>query len=67
MRVNHCADEGWTETKIEAAKKLEEKVIRYALVFLHANWEEEDAENIGIDEIVLDDTLKNLIKQREEK
>jgi len=54
----------WTETKINDAKKLEEKVIRYALVFFHANWEEEDAEDMGIDELVLDDTLRRLIKQR---
>jgi hypothetical protein len=55
------------EDKINESKKLEEKVIRYALVFLHANWEEEDAEDMGIDELVLDGTLRRLIKQREEK
>ena len=55
-----------TEDKINESKKLEEKVIRYALVFLHANWEEEDAEDMGIDELVLDGTLRRLIKQREE-
>jgi len=54
------------EDKINESKKLEEKVIRYALVFLHANWEEEDAEDMGIDELVLDGTLRRLIKQREE-
>lgn len=66
-RVNHCADEGWTETKINENKKLEEKVIRYALVYLHANWEEADAEDLEIDELVLDGTLSRLIKQRTEK
>ena len=48
-------------------KKLEEKVIRYALVYLHANWEEADAEDMEIDELVLDGTLSRLIKQRTEK
>ncbi len=67
MRVNHCADEGWAETKFNETKKLEEKVIRYALVYLHANWEEADAEDMEIDELVLDGTLSRLIKQRTEK
>lgn len=56
----------WTETKINDVKKLEEKVIRYALVYFHANWEEADAEDLEIDELVLDGTLRRLIKQREE-
>ncbi len=73
-RINHCADEGWddgtsewAETKINLTKKLEEKVIRYALVYFHANWEEADAEDLEIDELVLDGTLRRLIKQRTEK
>jgi hypothetical protein len=36
--------ENWVETKVAENKKLEEKVIRYALVYFHANWEEADAE-----------------------
>ena len=70
-RVNHAADEGWddgrsewAETKVAENKKLEEKVIRYALVFLHANWEEADAEDLEIDELVLDDTLRRLINSK---
>ena len=55
--VEHCFED----------KKLEEKVIRYALVYLHANWEEADAEDLEIDELVLDGTLTRLIKQRTEK
>jgi len=58
--------ENWTETKVAENNKLEEKVIRYALVYLHANWEEADAEDLGIDELVLDGTLRRLIKEREE-
>ena len=58
--------ENWTETKVAENKKLEEKVIRYALVYLHANWEEADAEDLEIDELVLDGTLRRLIKEREE-
>ena len=59
--------ENWTETKVDENKKLEEKVIRYALVYFHANWEEADAEDLEIDELVLDGTLRRLIKQRTEK
>ena len=71
-RVNHCADEGWddsswSETKINAQAKIEQDIIRYALVYLHANWEEADAEDMGIDELVLDGTLRRLIKQRKEQ
>lgn len=58
--------ENWTETKVAENNKLEEKVIRYALVYFHANWEEADAEDLGIDELVLDGTLRRLIKEREE-
>ena len=47
--------------------ELEEKVIRYAWVYFHANWEEADAEDLEIDELVLDGTLRRLIKQRTEK
>ena len=57
----------WTETKFNESKKLQEKVIRYALVFLKANFEEEDAEDLGIDFDVLDGTLGRLIKEREEQ
>jgi len=57
----------WAEKKFNDAKKLEEKVIRYALVYFHANWEEADAEDLEIDELVLDGTLRRLIKQRTEK
>ena len=60
-------DEGWAETKINDAKKLEEKVIHYALLYLYVNWEEADTEDLEIDELVLDDTLRRLIKQRTEK
>lgn len=59
--------ENWTETKVAENNKLEEKVIRYALVYFHANWEEADAEDLEIDELVLDGTLRRLIKQRTEK
>ena len=55
------------ETKFNESKKLERKVIRYALVYFHANWEEADAEDLEIDELVLDGTLRRLIKQRTEK
>ena len=72
-RINHCADEGWddgssewAETKFNEDKKLEEKVMRYALVYFHANWEEADAEDMEIDELVLDGTLRRLIKGIEE-
>jgi hypothetical protein len=64
MRIG--MSENWTETKVAENNKLEEKVIRYALVYLHANWEEADAEDLGIDELVLDGTLRRLIKEREE-
>jgi len=57
----------WTETKFNESKKLQEKVIRYALVFLKANFEEEDAEDLGVDFDVLDGTLGRLIKEREEQ
>ena len=56
----------WAEKKFNDAKKLEEKVIRYALVYFHANWEEADAEDLEIDELVLDGTLRRLIKERGE-
>ncbi len=72
-RINHSADEGWddgtsnwAEMKFNEDKKLEDKVIRYALVYFHANWEEADAEDMEIDELVLDGTLRRLIKEREE-
>ena len=57
----------WKETKINAQAKIEQDIMRYALVYLHANWEEADAEDMGIDELVLDGTLRRLIKQREEQ
>ena len=73
-KINHCADEGWddgtsdwAETKFNEGKKLEDKVIRYALVYLHANWESTDAEDMEIDDLVLDGTLRRLIKEREEQ
>lgn len=47
-------------------KKLEDKVIRYALVYLKANFEEEDAEDLEIDDMVLDGMLSRMIKKREE-
>ena len=65
-RVNKSRD-GSLWRWINENKKLEEKVIRYALVYLHANWEEADAEDLEIDELVLDGTLRRLIKQRTEK
>ena len=58
--------EEWIENKIAKNKKLEQKIIRYALVYLHANWEEADAEDLEIDELVLDGTLRRLIKERDE-
>ena len=48
------------------SSELEEKVIRYALVYLNANWEEVDAEDMEINELVLDGTLRRWIKQRTE-
>lgn len=57
----------WTETKLAENKKLQDKVMRYALVFLKANFEEEDAEDLGIDFNVLDGTLSRLIKERQER
>ena len=56
----------WAETKFSKSKKLEEKVIRYALVYLKANFEEEDAEDLEIDDMVLDGMLSRMIKKREE-
>jgi hypothetical protein len=46
---------------------LEEKVIRYALLYLKANFEEEDAEDLEMPNTVLDGTLSRMIKQREEQ
>jgi len=73
-RVNHCADEGWddgtsewAEAKFNESKKLERKVIRYALMFLKANWESEDAEDLEIDPDVLCGMLSRMIKQKEEQ
>jgi hypothetical protein len=65
MRIG--MSENWTETKVAENNKLEEKVIRYALVYFHANWEEADAEDLEIDELVLDGTLRRLIKQKGEQ
>lgn len=73
-RVNHCADEGWddgtsewAETKINDAKKLEEKITRYALVFFKAYWESEDVEDLDLDPDVLDGMLSRMIKRIEEQ
>ena len=57
----------WAEKKFNESKKLERKVIRYALVYLKANFEEEDAEDLEIDDMVLDGVLSRMIKQREEQ
>ena len=57
----------WKETKINAQAKIEQDIMRYALVYLHANWEEADAEDLGIDELVLDGTLRRLIKNKGEE
>ena len=57
----------WKETKINAQAKIEQDIMRYALVYLHANWEEADAEDMGIDELVLDGTLRRLIKNKGEE
>ena len=48
-------------------KKLEEKVIRYALVYLNEHWDCGDAEDMEIDELVLDGTLRRLIKNKGEE
>jgi hypothetical protein len=66
-KINHCADEGWSEIKFNDSKELERKVIRYALVYLKANFEEEDAEDLEIDDMVLDGMLSRMIKRREEQ
>ena len=57
----------WAETKFNESKKLEQKIIRYALVYLKANFESEDSEDLGLDLDVLDGTLSRMIKQREEQ
>jgi hypothetical protein len=57
----------WTETKFNKSKKVEEKVIRYALVYLKANFESEDAEDLEIDDMVLDGMLSRMIKRMEEQ
>tara|TARA_R110000824_G_scaffold1162_1_gene6249 strand:+ start:226 stop:408 length:183 start_codon:yes stop_codon:yes gene_type:complete len=57
----------WTETKFNKSKKVEEKVIRYALVYLKANFESEDAEDLEIDDMVLDGMLSRIIKRMEEQ
>jgi hypothetical protein len=56
----------WAETKFNKSKKVEEKVIRYALVYLKANFESEDAEDLEIDDMVLDGMLSRMIKKMEE-
>ena len=56
----------WAETKFNKSKKVEEKVIRYALVYLKANFESEDAEDLEIDDMVLDGMLSRMIRKREE-
>ena len=48
-------------------KRLEEKVIRYALVYLNEHWDCGDAERLEIEELALDGMLQRLIKQREEQ
>ena len=57
----------WTETKFNKSKKVEEKVIRYALLYLKANFESEDAEDLEIDDMVLDGMLSRMIKRMEEQ
>ena len=55
------------ETKVTENKRLEEKVIRYALVYLNEHWDCGDAEDMEIDELVLDGTLRRLIKNKGEE
>ena len=70
-RVNHCADEGWddsswSETKINAQAKIEQDIMRYALVFLSANADDEDAEDLRMSHEELSGTLTRMIRKREE-
>ena len=73
-KINHCADEGWddgtsewAEAKFNESKKLERKVIRYALMFLKANFESEDAEDLDLDLDVLHGMLSRMIKRIKEQ
>tara|TARA_R100001377_G_scaffold82853_1_gene63657 strand:+ start:1548 stop:1727 length:180 start_codon:yes stop_codon:yes gene_type:complete len=56
----------WTETKINAQARIEQDIIRYALVFLLANVDDEDEEDLRMSHEELSGTLTRMIRKREE-
>lgn len=56
----------WSEAKINAQAKIEQDIIRYALVFLSANADDEDAEDLRMSHEELSGTLTRMIRKREE-